>query len=173
MSETFPKGLDWVSEPPPDRRREPYDGAGPAMAGEGAELAEKLAQAVLATDSALVADGPTIVMRVAESSQIAFAVNLEPAHCYAVYAVGGDSVVELDAQIAIDPTASPPGLSGIGALTVAQDSDTGAVATIGFGGNCFKASPPIPIPAVLHVIPTSGSGLVAVQLFQGRAATPP
>lgn len=173
VSLTFPKGLDWTTEPPGGYAPTP-NGATPSMADEGAPLAVKLADAVLATKTELVADGPTVVMRVPESGELRLQMPLQPTRCYGAYAMGDAGVVELDAQFVFDPsTGGPPGLAALPAVVIAQDNDTGPTATIGMNGNCFKAALPIPIPAVLRVTAKTGSGLVAVQLFADRAAVPP
>ncbi len=103
VSSTFPNGLDWVREPPPERTPKSASEARPSAGNEGRPLALKLAEAVLATHTKLVADGPTVVMRVGESSQIELAITLQPGHCYGAYAAGGDGVFELDVVFGLDP----------------------------------------------------------------------
>lgn len=170
VSSTFPNGLDWVREPPPERTPKSASEARPSAGNEGRPLALKLAEAVLATHTKLVADGPTVVMRVGESSQIELAITLQPGHCYGAYAAGGDGVFELDVVFGIDPGTGSGPLAAMSAMVLAKDPEMGAIATVGFEGGCFKSSLPMPIPAIVRAKATTGGGLVAVQLFQDRAA---
>jgi hypothetical protein len=86
------------------------------------------------------------------------AVTLQPGKCYAVLAVGaGPSEVNIQ-LIATTPI---PGMSPV----LAQDSGTGSNASLGGRGNCYKYSLPLAGQAKYVVTVTSGSGLVAAQLY--------
>lgn len=176
VSETFPKGLDWVHEPPPELTPTPPGDASPTHGAEGEPLAVKLAENVLASGTKLVASGPTIVMQVLEGTTIAVLDPMQPGGCYGAYAIGDAGIAELDLEVKIDPTALAGGGGTVPALppvAIAKDTDTGGIATLGVtSGNCFRMPIPIPLPTVVRVTAKTGSGLVAVQLLKETRPTP-
>jgi len=59
----------------------------------------------------------------------------------------------------------PPLLAAFANMVLAQDSETGPVASIGSGKNCYKNPFPIPGATVVEVTARTGSGPVAVQVY--------
>lgn len=173
-SDTFPNGLEWVREPPPDMTPTTPGDATPSVGDEGGALAVKLVEGVLATGTKLVATGPTVVMRMVEGSTMVVLDPMQPGGCYAAYAIGDAGIAELDLEVKLDPTAGGGGVpSALPPVVLAKDVDSGGIASLGVaGGNCFKMPIPIPIPTVVRVTAKSGSGLVAVQLLKESRATP-
>lgn len=167
-SPTFPKGLDWLQEPPVDQvPREPGD-ATPSSRLEAEPLALALGNAVVATGTKLVADGPTIVMRLDEGAEMRVLHPMQTGVCYGMYALGGEGITELDVQIRVE---APPQLSAFTFPVLATDADTGRTATIGFATGCFKMTVPVALPAIVAVTAKSGGGVVALQILRSGGST--
>lgn len=165
VSRTFPKGLDWVTQVPPERAPKAQMHATPSIGLEGEQLAVKLAEEVLESRTELVADGPTIVMNVRAPDEILVTMPMQPGGCYGLYAKASDGV-ELDATLLIDTAGALPLPGPLAGVPLATDTDQGPTARIGVGsGACFKAALPMAIPALAKVVAREGAGLVAVQLL--------
>jgi hypothetical protein len=84
--------------------------------------------------------------------------QMMPGKCYTVLAVGA-GLQEVDITlVAVTPI---PQASGV----LAQDSGSGASASLGGRGNCFKWSMPFGINAKFVVKATRGQGIAAAQLY--------
>lgn len=115
-------------------------------------------------------EGSMICGVVPEGGSVTGAVfMLDPTKCYTVIANGLPNVTELDVHLMIEPTAAglPPNIAAMAAGPIAQDSETGAMGTIGPKQNCYKFSLPIPIPIPVKVVvkARNGYGPVAAQVF--------
>jgi hypothetical protein len=83
--------------------------------------------------------------------------NIQPGKCYSVIGVGL-GVQELDLQIVAQPAPMVP------PIVLAQDNTTGANATLGGKGQCFKNPLPIGGPAKA-VMRARGSGIAIAQIY--------
>lgn len=83
--------------------------------------------------------------------------NIQPGKCYSIIGVGL-GVQELDLQIVAQPAPMVP------AIVLAQDSTTGANATLGGKGQCFKNPLPIGGPAKA-IMRARGSGAAIAQIY--------
>ena len=84
--------------------------------------------------------------------------QLNPGKCYTVLAVGA-GITEMDVSIVL--ATSIPGMSSV----LAQDSGSGATASLGGKGNCYKWSAPLAAPAKWVMKARTGQGIAAGQLY--------
>ena len=84
--------------------------------------------------------------------------QLNPGKCYTVLAVGA-GITEMDVSIVL--ATSIPGMSSV----LAQDSGSGATASLGGKGNCYKWSAPLAAPAKWVMKARTGQGVAAGQLY--------
>ena len=104
------------------------------------------------------AEGPTVAGQFQAGQILEQAFQMLPSKCYTVLAVGaGVSEVDLS-MVALTPI---PGMSPV----LAQDSGTGTNASVGGRGNCYRWTAPIGINAKFVVKATTGSGIIAAQLY--------
>lgn len=103
--------------------------------------------------------GQAFAGQFAEGQTLEQTFNIDAGKCYAVIGVGGPGIQELDVQIVATPPAPLP------AQVLSQDSTTGANATLGGGGACFKNPFPIGGPGKVVLKATRGAGLAAAQIY--------
>jgi hypothetical protein len=114
-------------------------------------------------------DGNLVCEMIAESGAVSAPFTFAPGKCYSIIAYAFPNVTEIDIRAKPDlgPNPQPP-LSLLANTTVAQDSDTGPVAVIGKGKDCFKhpgGLVQIPFAAKAEVTARAGGGPVAVQVY--------
>lgn len=105
------------------------------------------------------AEGPPIAGQFKDGQILEQSIQLLPGKCYTVLAVGAgisETDISLIALTPIPMMASP---------VLAQDSSTGATASLGGRGNCYRWSLPVGINAKYVVKATAGSGIAAAQLY--------
>lgn len=95
---------------------------------------------------------------------------LQPGMCYAVLGNGLPNVTEVDLMISIDLGGAgvPPALAALAAAPLAVDSDSGAMASIGAKGNCYKWPWPIPGAVKLTVKARTGGGPIGAQIYRKK-----
>jgi hypothetical protein len=104
------------------------------------------------------AEGPPIAGQFKDGQILEQAIQLLPGKCYTVLAVGA-GITEMDISlIALTPIP-------MGSPVLAQDSSSGASASLGGRGNCYRWSLPVGINAKYVVKATAGSGIAAAQLY--------
>jgi hypothetical protein len=104
------------------------------------------------------AEGPVVAGQFQPGQILEQSFQMMPSKCYTVLAVGaGVSEVDLS-MVALTPV---PGMSPV----LAQDSGTGASASVGGRGNCYRWTAPIGINAKFVIKATAGAGVVAAQLY--------
>ncbi|MGK4007722.1 hypothetical protein WMF31_34210 [Sorangium sp. So ce1036] len=105
------------------------------------------------------ADGGPFAGQFQEGQSLEQPFNISPGKCYAVVGVGL-GIQELDIQLAVQPA---PGLP---AMVLAQDSTTGAAATLGGkASGCWKNPTPLGGQGKVILKATKGAGLAAAQVF--------
>lgn len=105
---------------------------------------------------------------VAEGGTLKLAVSLQPGRCYTILANSFPNVSELDMYLKPNLGPNPnPLLASLAGTVLAQDNETGAIAAIGSGKNCYKNALPIPIPiaGMIELTARTGGGPIAVQVF--------
>jgi hypothetical protein len=103
-------------------------------------------------------EGGVVAAQFQEGQTFEQQVQLQPGKCYTVLAVGA-GISEMDITlIALTPL---PGASPV----LAQDSGSGAQASLGGRGNCYKWSWPMGVQAKYILKATRGSGMAAAQLY--------
>jgi hypothetical protein len=148
----------------------PPPGGQPAPAGGGAGAATPIdpnlasaatfpLNALAGSEAAGMAkEGPTVAGQFSEGQILEQQFQMLPGKCYTVLAVGA-GIQEMDIQIfAVTPV---PNLNG----ALAQDSGSGASASLGGRGNCFKWQWPVGINAKYVLRATRGQGVAAGQLY--------
>jgi len=120
--------------------------ATPVMAGIAASQAQ-----------GMQADGSPFAGQFAAGQTLEQPINLQAGKCYTVIGVGL-GITELDIQLVAH---QPP----LPAVNLAQDSTTGANATLGGGGQCFKNPLPVGGPAKVILKATAGSGIGVAQVY--------
>jgi len=111
-------------------------------------------------------EGAFTCQTVNEGESATVPVTLQPGRCYSFLAHSFPNVTEID--VFLKPNfgnPAPPLLAAFANMVFAQDSETGPVASIGPGKNCFKNPMPIPGAAMVEVTARIGSGPVAVQVY--------
>ena len=103
-------------------------------------------------------EGPVVAGNFQQGQSLEQAIQLNPGKCYTVLAVGV-GITEMDVSLVM---ATPlPGMSPV----LAQDSSTGATASLGGKGNCYKWSAPLATPAKFVMKARTGQGVAAGQLY--------
>ena len=108
--------------------------------------------------SGMQPDGGAFAGQFQEGQTLEQQFNIQPGKCYSVVGVG-IGIQELDIQIAAQPVPNLP------PTVLAQDNSTGANATLGGKGNCFKNPLPIGGPAKVIVKATKGAGMAVPQIY--------
>jgi hypothetical protein len=103
-------------------------------------------------------EGPVVAAQFKEGQTLEQAIQILPGKCYTVLAVGA-GISEMD--ISLVATTPLPGASPV----LAQDQGSGASASLGGRGQCFKWSLPVGINAKFILKASRGSGIAAGQLF--------
>ncbi|NUP07160.1 MAG: hypothetical protein HOW73_13985 [Polyangiaceae bacterium] len=97
---------------------------------------------------------------------------MELGKCYTVISNGLPNVTEIDVQLVIDPTAAglPPNIAALASAPLAQDSETGAMGTIGPKTNCYRLPPfaLVPVPVKVVVKARTGSGPIGAQVYSRK-----
>jgi hypothetical protein len=137
---------------------------GPADIDPVADEAQRLAEGPLAEAAAREAPdmqlaGDLIAGKLAPGVFVEQEIRLEPGRCYALIAVGGDGITELDAEI----TRMNP-VRGKGD-SLAADAATGTTAVIGGGGNCYQFDGKAPTAARFTLRARAGQGVAVGQLY--------
>jgi hypothetical protein len=103
-------------------------------------------------------EGPVVAGNFQQGQSLEAQIQLSPGKCYTVLAVGV-GITEMDVSLVL---ATPlPGMSPV----LAQDSSTGATASLGGKGNCYKWSAPLASPAKFVMVARAGQGVAAGQLY--------
>ncbi len=103
---------------------------------------------------------------VAEGGTMTVAVSLQPGRCYTVLANSFPNVSEVDLFLKPNLGPNPPPLlASFSGMVMAQDSETGPIASIGGGKSCYKNPLPVAGAAVIEVTARTGGGPVAVQVY--------
>jgi hypothetical protein len=103
-------------------------------------------------------EGPVVAGQFKDGQILEQPIQILPGKCYAVLAVGA-GIAEMD--ITLVATTPIPQATPI----LAQDQGTGASASLGGRGQCFKWSLPFGINAKFVLKATRGSGIAAGQLY--------
>jgi hypothetical protein len=116
-------------------------------------------QAFAASEAAgMKAEGPPFAGQFQAGQILEQPTQVLPGKCYTIVGVGA-GVTELDIQlIALTPV---PGMSPV----LAQDNSSGANASLGGRGNCYRWTLPVGINAKIVLKATAGSGIAAGQLY--------
>jgi hypothetical protein len=119
---------------------------------------------------AMKTDGNLVCEQVAEGGTIYAPFTFQAGKCYSAIAYAFPNVTEVDIKAKPDMGAAPnPLLAPFANIVVAQDSDTGPVAVVGKGKDCFKhpgaGLAAIPFAAKVEVQARVGGGPVAVQIY--------
>jgi hypothetical protein len=122
--------------------------ATPALQGMGATEAP-----------GMKADGGPFAGHFQEGQSLEQPINISPGKCYTVVGIGL-GIQELDIQLVAQPApALPP-------VILAQDSTTGAAATLGGkASGCWKNPTPLGGPGKVILKATKGTGLAAAQVY--------
>jgi hypothetical protein len=103
-------------------------------------------------------EGPIVAGNFQQGQSLEQSIQLAPGKCYTVLAVGV-GIQEMDVSLVL---ATPlPGMSPV----LAQDSSTGATASLGGKGNCYKYPAPLAAPAKFVMVARTGQGMAAGQLY--------
>ncbi len=104
------------------------------------------------------AEGPPFAGQFQPGQVLEQQTQILPGKCYTVLAAGA-GVTEVDITlVALTPI---PGMSPV----LAQDSGTGANASLGGRGNCYRWTAPVGVNAKIVLKATAGQGIVAGQLY--------
>jgi len=153
----------------PTQPTQPTTGAPtqPAASGGGG-AATPIAAAAMATPLLLPlqqqeapgmqAEGQAFAGQFQEGQTLEQPLTLQPGKCYTVVAIGA-GIQELDAMIAAQPLPQLP------ATPLAQDNTSGAQATVGGKGSCFKNAAPLAVPAKVIIKATRGAGSAVAQVY--------
>jgi hypothetical protein len=125
------------------------------MAGAATPILTAMAQAEV---QGMQPDGQAFAGQFQPGQTLEQPINIQPGKCYSVIAVGM-GVTEVDIQLVAQPAPQIP------ATVLAQDSTSGAQATLGGRGNCFKNPLPIGGPGKVILKATAGQGLVIGQVY--------
>lgn len=127
----------------------------PTMAGM---LTPLLTQIAAGDVQGMQPDGQSFAAQFQEGQTYEQAFTLNAGKCYSVVAVGA-GIQELDVMIAIQPIPQMP------AQILAQDNQSGANATLGGKGSCFKNPLPMGGAAKVIVKATKGAGMALAQIY--------
>ena len=141
--------------------------AGPCDAGTQVALDTAIqARAKTEVGQGMKPEGAFTCQTVPEGGSATVAVTLQPGKCYTALEASMPNVNEVD--LFLKPNFGnppPPLLIAFAGMVLAQDSNTGPVATMAGGANCYKNPLPIPGAAVVEVKARTGAGPVAVQVY--------
>lgn len=104
------------------------------------------------------AEGQAFAGQFQEGQTLEQPLTLQPGKCYTVVAIGA-GIQELDAMIAAQPLPQLP------ATPLAQDNASGAQATVGGKGSCFRNAAPLAVPAKVIIKATRGAGSAVAQVY--------
>jgi hypothetical protein len=105
------------------------------------------------------AEGGVLAGNFQEGQVLEQQLQLLPGKCYTVLSVGTGTISEMDISLVL--LTPVPGLSTV----LAQDTGTGAKASLGGKGNCYKIATPFGVTAKWVMKATKGSGVAAGQLY--------
>jgi hypothetical protein len=147
---------------------QPAPAGTPAPQGSAGGAATPIAAAAMATPLLLPlqqqeapgmqAEGQAFAGQFQEGQTLEQPLTLQPGKCYTVVAIGA-GIQELDAMIAAQPLPQLP------ATPLAQDNASGAQATVGGKGSCFRNAAPLAVPAKVIIKATRGAGSAVAQVY--------
>jgi hypothetical protein len=115
-------------------------------------------QAIAASDAqGMAADGQSFAGQFQEGQTLEQPLNIQPGKCYTVVAMGA-GIQQLDIQLVAQQAPLP-------AVVLAQSNTTGAQASLGGKGQCFRNPLPIAGPGKVILKATKGAGLAAAQVY--------
>lgn len=115
-------------------------------------------QAIAASDAqGMTADGQSFAGQFQEGQTLEQAINIQAGKCYTIVAMGA-GIQQLDIQLVAQQAPLP-------AVVLAQSNTTGAQASLGGKGQCFRNPLPIGGPGKVIVKATKGAGMAAAQVF--------
>jgi hypothetical protein len=154
-------------QPAPTQPTQPTAGTPPAQGSAGG-AATPIAAAAMATPLLLPlqqqeapgmqAEGQAFAGQFQEGQTLEQPLTLQPGKCYTVVAIGA-GIQELDAMIAAQPLPQLP------PTPLAQDNASGAQATVGGKGSCFRNAAPLAVPAKVIIKATRGAGSAVAQVY--------
>ncbi len=110
---------------------------------------------------------------VPEGGTLSIPVTLQPGHCYSFLGASYPNVSELD--LVLKPNVGGANLAAMPFLTpflamavLAQDGESGPLATVGKGSACFTNPFPFAGPAIIEAKARTGAGPIAVQVYSKR-----
>lgn len=104
-------------------------------------------------------DGGPFAGHFQEGQSLEQPINISPGKCYTVVGIGL-GIEELDIQLVAQPAPTLP------PVVLAQDSSTGAAATLGGkASGCWKNPTPLGGPGKVILKATKGTGLAAAQVY--------
>ena len=115
-------------------------------------------QAIAASDAqGMTADGQSFAGQFQEGQTLEQPLNIQAGKCYTVVAMGA-GIQQLDIQLVAQQAPLP-------AMVLAQSNTTGAQASLGGKGQCFRNPLPIGGPGKVVIKATRGAGMAAAQVF--------
>jgi hypothetical protein len=115
-------------------------------------------QAIAASDAqGMSADGQSFAGQFQEGQTLEQAINIQAGKCYTIVAMGA-GIQQLDIQLVAQQAPLP-------AVVLAQSNTTGAQASLGGKGQCFRNPLPIGGPGKVVIKATRGAGMAAAQVF--------
>ena len=115
-------------------------------------------QAIAASDAqGMAADGQSFAGQFQEGQTLEQPINIQAGKCYTIVAMGA-GIQQLDIQLVAQQAPLP-------AVVLAQSNTTGAQASLGGKGQCFRNPLPIGGPGKVVVKATKGAGMAAAQVF--------
>ena len=115
-------------------------------------------QAIAASDAqGMSADGQSFAGQFQEGQTLEQPLNIQAGKCYTIVAMGA-GIQQLDIQLVAQQAPLP-------AVVLAQSNTTGAQASLGGKGQCFRNPLPIGGPGKVVIKATRGAGMAAAQVF--------
>ena len=115
-------------------------------------------QAIAASDAqGMAADGQSFAGQFQEGQTLEQPLNIQAGKCYTIVAIGA-GIQQLDIQLVAQQAPLP-------AMVLAQSNTTGAQASLGGKGQCFRNPLPIGGPGKVVIKATRGAGMAAAQVF--------
>ncbi len=115
-------------------------------------------QAIAASDAqGMAADGQSFAGQFQEGQTLEQPLNIQAGKCYTIVAMGA-GIQQLDIQLVAQQAPLP-------AVVLAQSNTTGAQASLGGKGQCFRNPLPIGGPGKVVIKATRGAGMAAAQVF--------
>ena len=115
-------------------------------------------QAIAASDAqGMTPDGQSFAGQFQEGQTLEQPLNIQAGKCYTIVAMGA-GIQQLDIMLVAQQAPLP-------AVTLAQSNTTGAQASLGGKGQCFRNPLPIGGPGKVVIKATRGAGLAAAQVF--------